>query len=144
MQHSAAQCFALLLLLHFAVLMLGKAQHFAFAHTHTLTHPYTRTGMRQSFAQCFALLLLVCGAALLSGEAKTMQKEGVENRFWEGIVPVLTASLLSGKSQLEYPKCAQLIESGQMVMVCVRVCAYVRLCLLYVCIYTYIYTYIGM
>ncbi len=46
--------------------------------------------------QCLALVLLVCGAVLLSGEAQHMHKEGAENKFWEGVVPLLTASMLSG------------------------------------------------
>ena len=53
-------------------------------------------GFQQSLIQCFALVLLVCGAVLLTLEAQQPQKENVETKFWEGIVPLLIASVLSG------------------------------------------------
>lgn len=46
--------------------------------------------------QILALLLLVCGAALLGGETKHLHEEGRENKFWQGVVPILGASMLSG------------------------------------------------
>lgn len=58
---------------------------------------YFLMGQKQSPMQCLALVMLMAGAALISGDS-AQQKDGKasENKFWEGVVPLMLASVLSG------------------------------------------------
>eukprot|EP00283_Hemiselmis_rufescens_P004922 CAMPEP_0173431276 /NCGR_PEP_ID=MMETSP1357-20121228/9469_1 /TAXON_ID=77926 /ORGANISM="Hemiselmis rufescens, Strain PCC563" /LENGTH=243 /DNA_ID=CAMNT_0014395733 /DNA_START=299 /DNA_END=1026 /DNA_ORIENTATION=+ len=59
---------------------------------------YLLMGHRQSRMQVVALLMLVFSAFLLGGEAKRSSSSPTPtgNSFWLGVVPLLTASMLSG------------------------------------------------